>query len=583
MKKNLLTLLIVMLALPGFARDIEYTYEGQTLTYTVIDEEAKTVKTKEGDRWTSGNDVSGTLVIPSQIKGGDEIYDVTEIGEYAFYWCADLTSVTIPESVTEISVSAFESCHNLTSIIIPESVISIGKEAFYGCISLTSINIPESVISIDMCAFYGCISLTSVTIPASVKEIGEGAFYNCNNLAYAEFASIEALCEIKFGDYEANPLNCAHKLYIDGKEVTSVTIPEGTEEIKANIFAGCSGLISITIPETVTSIGEGAFSDCSGLTSIIIPDAVTEISKGAFFSCSGLTSVTIPESVKEIGQSAFCCCSGLTSITIPESVTTIGDGAFDMCYNLTTLILLSSEVKIGRYAFRAYNYNLKCAYPNTMDNPFESDVYAISFDSKTSIIDNYTIYGPERKSILFVPYNKNGDYSVPSSVTEIGAGAYSNLLNLTTIEIPNDVTFIGNQAFANCKALENVILPMKLETLGSAVFEKSSSIKNVVFNGPTPVESSSDVFDNQVYENATLYVCSGSQTLFMDRSPWKFFRNITDDRYIGIESVEADFNEDAPCEVFNLNGVKIADSTDNLPGGIYVVRQGDTAKKVAVK
>ena len=124
---------------------------------------------------------------------------------------------------------------------------------------------------------------------------------------------------------------------------------------------------------------------------------------------------------------------------------------------------------------------------------------------------------------------------------------------------------------------------MKLETLGSAVFEKSSSIKNVVFNGPTPVESTSDVFDNQVYENATLYVCSGRQSLFMDVSPWKFFRNITDERYIGIESVEADFNEDAPCEVFNLNGVKIADSTDNLPAGIYVVRQGDTAKKVAVK
>ena len=124
---------------------------------------------------------------------------------------------------------------------------------------------------------------------------------------------------------------------------------------------------------------------------------------------------------------------------------------------------------------------------------------------------------------------------------------------------------------------------MKLETLGSAVFEKSSSIKNVVFNGPTPVESTSDVFDNQVYENATLYVCSGSQALFMDVSPWKFFSNITDERYIVIEGVEADFNEDAPCEVFNLNGVKIADSTDNLPAGIYVVRQGDTAKKVAVK
>ena len=110
MKKLLLTLLVAMLALPGFARDIEFTYEGQTLTYTVIDEEAKTVQTKEGDSGmpspTAGNKVSGKLVIPSQIKEGDEVYDVVKIGEAAFYDCY-ITSITIPESVTEIGADAF--------------------------------------------------------------------------------------------------------------------------------------------------------------------------------------------------------------------------------------------------------------------------------------------------------------------------------------------------------------------------------------------------------------------------------------------------------------------------------------------
>ena len=275
-------------------------------------------------------------------------------------------------------------------------------------------------------------------------------------------------------------------------------------------------------------------------------------------------------------------CYGLTSITIPKSVTSIGIQAFGLCQRLTAAILLSSGVKIGEQVFYGCSSNLKCAYPNTMDNPFESDVHAIAFDRQTSIIDNYTIYGPERKSILFVPYNETGEYSVRSSVTEIGAGAYSYLPNLTTIEITNDVTTIGNRAFANCKALENVILPMKLETLGSAVFENSSS-KNVVFNGPTPVESTSDVFDSQVYEDATLYVRSGRQSLFMTVSPWKFFYNITDEAYSGVEDVIADFNEDAPCEVFNLNGVKVGENTDNLPAGIYVVRQGNSVEKIAVK
>ena len=562
MKKNLLFVLGMLIALPGFARDIEYPYEGQTLTYTVIDEDAKTVQTKAG--WGGiypGNEVSGNLVIPSQIKDGDEIYYVTEIADISFTHCRNLTSVTIPESVTIIAGSAFYDCDRLTSITIPESVTSIGELAFSGC----------------------------------------------SGLNYAEFASIEALCKIEFGSYNANPLSEAHKLYIDGKEVTSVTIPESVKEIKASTFAGCSDLTSITIPEyVITSIGEYAFYGCSSLTSITIPEYVTKIGKEAFsgcsslisitipeyiteisdytfYKCSSLTSITIPESVTSIGRSAFYDCDSLTSITIPKSVTEIGVHAFYSCSSLTAAIILSPEVKIGEEVFKWHNSNFKCAYPNTMDNPFESDVHAIAFDPKSPIVDNFIIYGPGRKSVLFVPYNKDGDYSVPSSVTEIGAGAYSYLPNLKTVEIPNDVTSIGNNAFANCKTLETVILPMKLETLGSAAFANSSSIKNVVFNGPTPVESSSDVFDSQVYEDATLYVRSGRQTLFMAVSPWKFFFNITDEVYSGVENVIADFNEDAPCEVFNLNGVKVAESTDNLPVGLYIVRQGNAVKKIAVK
>ena len=523
MKKLLLTLLVAMLALSGFARDIVYTYEGKTLTYTVIDEEAKTVQTKAGDGGSiPGNDVSGELVIPSQIKEGDEVYDVVKIGEYAFYKCSGLTSITIPESVT-----------------------TIGEYAFYYCCGLTSITIPESVSSIGSYAFYYCSDLTSITIPESVTAISDATFYYCSGL-------------------------------------TSITIPETVTSIDSYAFFVCYGLTSITIPESVTTIGAAAFGECTDLTSITIPESVTTSGASAFEDCTGLTSITIPESVTTIGECAFKMCYGLTSITIPKSVTSIGIQAFGLCQRLTAAILLSSGVKIGEQVFYGCSSNLKCAYPNTMDNPFESDVHAIAFDRQTSIIDNYTIYGPERKSILFVPYNETGEYSVRSSVTEIGAGAYSYLPNLTTIEITNDVTTIGNRAFANCKALENVILPMKLETLGSAVFENSSS-KNVVFNGPTPVESTSDVFDSQVYEDATLYVRSGRQSLFMTVSPWKFFYNITDEAYSGVEDVIADFNEDAPCEVFNLNGVKVGENTDNLPAGIYVVRQGNSVEKIAVK
>ncbi|MBQ1890534.1 MAG: leucine-rich repeat protein, partial [Selenomonas sp.] len=41
--------------------------------------------------------------------------------EFAFSGCADLTAVTIPDSVTMIKDSAFADCTGLTAVIIPDS------------------------------------------------------------------------------------------------------------------------------------------------------------------------------------------------------------------------------------------------------------------------------------------------------------------------------------------------------------------------------------------------------------------------------------------------------------------------------
>ena len=128
--------------------------------------------------------------------------DLTMIGDYAFYFCSSLTSVTIPDSVTTIGESAFGACSNLTRVTIPDSVMTIGEGAFCDCSSLTSITIPDSVTTIGNGAFALCTSLTSVTIPDSVTTIGNSA------------------------------------------------------------FAYCSSLTSVTIPDSVTTIGNLAFYDC---------------------------------------------------------------------------------------------------------------------------------------------------------------------------------------------------------------------------------------------------------------------------------------------------------------------------------
>ncbi len=113
---------------------------------------------------------------------------VTSIGDYAFYYCTILTSITIPNSVTSIGDYAFSYCISLTSITIPDSVMCIGIDAFYNCKSLKSITIPDSVTSIDDYAFNGCTSLESITIPNSVTSIGSSAFKDCTSLTSITFA-----------------------------------------------------------------------------------------------------------------------------------------------------------------------------------------------------------------------------------------------------------------------------------------------------------------------------------------------------------------------------------------------------------
>lgn len=60
---------------------------------------------------------------------------------------------TIPESITEIGDNAFRYCDNLSTLIIPEGMKSIGKNAFVNC-TLKSLHIPASITSIGSGAFY---------------------------------------------------------------------------------------------------------------------------------------------------------------------------------------------------------------------------------------------------------------------------------------------------------------------------------------------------------------------------------------------------------------------------------------------
>ena len=277
---------------------------------------------------------------------------VTSIGDYAFYGCTSLTSITIPNSVTSIGYYAFYNCTSLTSVTIPDSVTSIGYETFFNCTSLTSITIPDSVTSIGGSAFYGCTSLTSITIPDSVTSIGRSTFEFCRNL-------------------------------------TSVAISDSVKNIGISAFEFCESLTSVAIPDSVTSIGASAFRCCTSLTSVTIPDGVTSIGDSAFETCTSLISINveenninyssvngvlfnriqnelmyypagkndknyeIPDGVTSIGDYSFYGCKSLISVTIPDSVTSIGDYSFYDCTSLASIIVLSANCSFEKIFFKS--------------------------------------------------------------------------------------------------------------------------------------------------------------------------------------------------------------------------------------
>ena len=403
--------------------------------------------------------------IPKTIDGKS----VTSIGEWAFRFCRNLTSITIPDSVTYIGYFAFELCENLTSITIPNSVTNIGRYAFGYCKSLKNITIPGSVTTIDSWAFIGCTSLTEIKVATKNAN-----YVSVNGVLY-------------------NKNKTTIKCYPAGKKDKTYNIIDGVTFIDCGAFAYCTSLTSVTIPNSVTDIGGDAFFGCTSLTDITIPHSVTSIGSASFGRCESLTKINVAsenpnyvsvsgvlynkdktliicypagkkdktyniiDGVTSIDEGTFGGCESLTNITIPDSVTSIGHSAFNGCTNLTYMIIPDSVTSIGYWVFMGCTNLKRITIPGSLSSIGRMDFYYCT--SLTSI-------------------------TIPNGVTSIGESAFGGCTSLTSITIPNSVTEIGWNAFDGCTSLTSITIPGSVASIGEEAFgyyydEYDDSVKKI--------------------------------------------------------------------------------------------------------
>lgn len=312
------------------ARDFAYTYEGQTLSYTVLDEIAKTCEVRK----KFGENIFGKLYIPTTAKDGEKEYTITRIANAGFYGCVDLTAIDIPTTVIEIGGSAFAGCSSIKDINFSPSLKTIRIGAFGECDGLTSITIPNTLLLVENQIFRNCKNLKTVIIEDGDEpfEVGSSAFFQCP----------------------------VETLYLGRQTFTSEDHQIG------NTFSGIKTLTNLTITQNVTSIEKEMFSGCSGITgTLFIPESVTYIGEGAFYGCSGITgTLTIPESILTISDRAFYGCTGIEKIILPSKLNSLGESPFAWCKFLTILSLSTNPPTGTSRTFNYENYKATLYVPD---------------------------------------------------------------------------------------------------------------------------------------------------------------------------------------------------------------------------
>ena len=198
------------------------------------------------------------------------------------------------------------------SYAVKDDTEEIGDNAFWGCAFLRNVAVPNTVVRIGDEAFARCISLESVCIPASVEKMGKNPFVDLdskviNNESEAYVIDNKIL-------YDADRTRLVSCL----TDAAMVIVPKTVRVIGSLAFTRRAKLKKVQLPDGLERIGRDAFSDCDALEEVVIPASVKTIAPYAFGGCESLKKVTFLGEVQSLSRTAFSDCFNLYTILVPQ-------------------------------------------------------------------------------------------------------------------------------------------------------------------------------------------------------------------------------------------------------------------------
>ena len=137
------------------------------------------------------------------------------------------------------------------------------------------------------------------------------------------------------------------------------------------------------------------------------------------------------------------------------------------------------------------------------------------------------LYNKSQGTLYQVPTSKVGSFTVPSTVTNIGSGAFYGCTGITDIALPTTLTYINFNAFFGCTGLTKITIPQSVLTLQSSLFLGCINLTEIKILNPTPITLTTQPFTG-ITSTCILKVPQGSLAAYKAATYWKDFTNIVE-------------------------------------------------------